>query len=286
MYRSRKVGFRAMRKGIEGRKKPTWLIPLASGTVGNDAARDNQFHTQAYYGPEEGAQNYSVWAFAITPELLGQGERPSVAGVTENSTTRLRVAGMAGKLHFQPLLPSGYTGNLAPDGNEALAVPTQLVGFVTWAWFKVKANSTNVTGANRTDIYPWTDWTRGAAENTSSQLFGPYQGLNIDTQNDLVSLDWRGRSDAMSMGQKMWRMSLRPSNNQMISGTGNEPTYYVDAPAVEIPLPKKLVCNIGRGEALGMYLTVGDLGQTPQAAGAPSFALVYPTMRIKTFELD
>lgn len=287
-YRTSRNKFRRMRNGFLPRKKPLWLIPKGPGE--NDGANvanlwSNQRHLVQLGSPQVARGPSIRWAFAITPEPMpGANNNYSVIGNREGSNTRLRIAGMTGKLIFTPLAPSGYDGNL--DNNDQRAALNETSrGIVAWAWYKVRAQR-QLAGEERGQGYPWRSFSIADAENgVNTQGFVPFMmGLN-STDPEVEGLDWRGGVKLMHSGMRAWRMDLAPS---LYTGVSQEllGMYVVGGIPVEIPLPRKLVCDVGEGEALGMVLFVRDFSDQAEYGGSPEWRLDYASMRIKAYELD
>lgn len=276
--------FTRMRKGAPQNKKPKWFLPTSPGDYGIAAGGTRALQPHMHLdlagtilsgNADDGYQR--GWLFAMTPEVMERGGAgaafPGLLGDQDSEYDRLRIAGMDGKLFFTPYGPVNEVGPEEPFA------ATNMVGFVHWAWFKVTAGQSDIDPGGFTRAYPWL--TFGLADAAAgADTFGP--AFSEDPLTFATNRDWRYRAKLMAKGTKPWSIDLR---NTWMDTPGSTQHQYIPHP-IEIPLSRKLVCDVGKGEALGMaymiHTTSGVNGQT----GAPSARFDFQSLRVKCYELD
>lgn len=282
--RSSKSRFSRMRKGGGNTRRPRIVIPLGPGPMA--ATRDAQVQMMQPVNGSLGTNIIAKWAFVLTPEKLdfgGQEASPMYAAtdLEENGLARVvrarrRIVGFSGNLTYTPL-------DVLLEGAD---MPTSaLAGLVGWAWFKIES-----LGAPNTDEEP--GYLFGNFEEATAYLNIQGRGFtpnlvmaDVSAPVELENRDWRAKNmKLISSGYKHWRLpgdvvsdSTGGFAGRYAAGCGNP---------VQIPLPRKLVCDVGRGEALAMVLWHRDFTQSSETGGAPNARLDYPDMRVKVVDLD
>lgn len=297
MRRTRRSKFSNLRKMPKGREAD-WVIPLGRGINPVQSAGDQLHFEQITPGAVTGTLS-RFWQFVLHPGLRpDQGTTPQlpwVAGLEENSdSARYRVMAMQGDLYWTPQF-----------SNDEDITPSMCTGFIAGAWYKLKrSNAIDIDSDGSTIVnppfrgqFPWRslsvlDGIRMAAEESG---YGVPDGLvgTVDylPGGQLEQQDWRLVQHASPIGQfvRPWRADFIPT----IVGCDDtgQPTTVITIPQigpaqpVKLPMPRRLVANIGRDEALGLYLMVwNNLGSTSNRA--PEGLLTYPTFRVKLLELD
>lgn len=282
--RTKRSRFAALRRGAF-RKKPQVWIPLAPGPQGNTSNRpdmvDYRFSTPgsiAEQSPDQG------WLFAITPELSGSAtpnaQIASVLGLGGqiDPDQAYRVVGIKGSLHWTPLV------SLAdPPGS---AVPEGLFGFLKLYWYKLKASldgSADFSGGPLE--YPWSGGWDDTANTSGNHVDGflPWtKAHSVLTVANLRNRDPRYRMDVIHHCKVPWTLEYRPVYD---SGTDNILLQPIGQYPIRLPLPRKLVCNIGRGEALACaYQVTSESGSN--AASSPAGIFNFEDLRFMVHELD
>lgn len=283
--RRRRTGsFARMRKGAPQNKKPMWMIPMGPGDYGaTGGATGRQPHIQTpllgtlQSGGSDGAQ--AGYLFALTPERFERdGNEPSgIPGMLGNGGDefdRLRIAGMDGKLLWTPVAPV-YD---LPTGQPPEA--SLLTGVINWWWMKVVAQEYDESfDPQYAWGYPWASFSFSDAAN----LEAPNKPLlTALTSQDAARKDWRYRAKLMGKGSKPWALTYAPYWNTDTQAQVN--TF--NSRSIEIPLPRKLVCDVGKGEALAMMYWIRDNTRANTVGGAPASVFDYSSMRVKCYELD
>jgi len=296
MRRTKRSKFSSLRRMPKGREAD-WVIPLAPG-INPSVAEGNQLHME-YGTPASTAGSLSRWwQFVLHPGTRpDQGATPQlpwVAGLEENSeSSRYRVMGMQGEVYWTP------TATL----NEEVD-PFSCTGFIAGAWYKLKrSNGIDIDSDGSTIVNPvfraqfpfrslsTLDSGRMAAEESGYGLPYPLGGsADYLEEGQLIQQDWRlvEHANAIMPFCKPWRCDfVAPIFGFDDTGqpvTVSQTAQLGPGSAVRLPMPKKLVANIGRDEALALYLMVWST-----AAGsykAPQGVLTYPCFRVKLLELD
>lgn len=297
MRRTRRSSrFNRLRKTPKGREADI-VIPLGPGTNPTQSPWD-QLHVETLTEDNNVSTPLRMWQWVIHPGLRPDGgtspQLPWVGGLEEYSeSARYRVQGMMGDVYWTPT----YT-------NDEDVEPYACAGFVAGAWYKLTRNNAIDIEQDGTTVvvnpfraqFPFralsaTDSIRMAAEESGYGLPYPLNGTaDYREEGQLVQQDWRlvEHSKPIGMFCKPWRADWQPP----ILGfddTGQPVTVariQTMGPAmpVKLPMPRKLVANVGRNEALGFYLMVWSNADT--SVKAPQGVLTYPTFRVKMLELD
>lgn len=276
MRRSR---FNAMRRGAYRNKPQTW-IPLAPGPQGSTSNRPDQ---TAYWFQTPGSISEIApdagWLFAITPEAsnLGTLARSIVPiGGEANANEQYRVLGLSGKLHWTAQV------SLEDPDND----PTAWSGFLSTYWYKVKASLAETSPAAGEPVaYPWSggwdDTTN--TQNTHVRGFVPYtnQAYSVATGDPLRGRDPRWRRDLMFHTVQPWRLEVMPIFDTV---TQSVVYQYLAQRPIRVPLPRRVVCNVGRGEALACAYHVWSQSGS-QAGSSPVGIFNFQDLRIKVMEL-
>jgi len=270
--------FAAMRKGKAARK-PLEFIPLSPGPFASTAVgqKDRVCPIDGHLG----TGLYTQWVFALTPEILdyGASDEPGMYlsdDTTEYNRSRMRIVGMRGDLYYTPLAPLGIEQAI-PARFDAFS------GLMGWSWMRIQAGAIVGGGAGTEPVYPFGDFDSGTvSQNIATGGYTPH----IDIIGDADSLPLadkrlrRGRG-IINHGTRPWRIdtvwntALDPES--LFPGAGR---------SIKIPLPRKLVCDVGQGEVLAMVMWQKDFGTDPAISGSPSARLDYPDLRILAYELD
>jgi len=295
--RSRRSSFSSLRKVPKGRE-PDYVIPLAAGEQ-FDTSRTEQLHYQHDTQPKTGGDfGTRMWAMVLHPGLRPVGgispPLPWMIGLEENNdTSRYRVLGMQGSVYWTPL--ASVDEEVSPDA---------CTGFIMGAWYKlqrnnaidIEADGTTIVNPNFRAQFPFRNFSaldelRMAAEEQGLGVPSVTSGTPTTDVEKVTQMDWRIAEHAKPIGAfcKPWRADWHPAvfgyddtgqpvTNTSIAQLG--PGY-----PVQLPMPRKLVANIGRNEALGLFLQIEDNGSS-QSYSAPVGRLVWPNFRVKLLELD
>lgn len=288
--------FSRLRQTPKGREAD-WVIPLAPGHNPTQSQGD-QLHME-WQTPQNTSGTISRWwQFVVHPGLRPAAGTtpvlPWVAGLEENSeSARYRLQGFSGDVYWSPL-----------QSSDEEITPPMCSGFVAGAWYKlqrsnaidIEADGTTVVNPTFRAQFPFRalstlDSTRMADEVAGYGVPYPLNG-NADYVEDgqLVHEDWRLVEHAKPIG-----MFCKPWYTDFVSPifgfddvgqpvTVSQIAQMGPAHAVRIPLPRKLVCNVGRNEALALYMMAWcGVGSSYKA---PYGTLTYPTFRAKLLELD
>jgi len=297
--RTKRSKFARLRRMPKGREAD-WVVPLGPGSNPTQSQGD-QLHMEMLTPQDIAGNPARWWAFVLHPGLRPDTgtspQLPWVGGLEEYSeSARYRVMGMAGDVYYTPQ----YSSNEEID-------PPACVGFIAGAWYKVqRSNAIDIEGDGTTIVNPpfrsqfpyrslnATDSTRMAAEEAGFGVPYPLAGTaDYREEGQLVQQDWRLVEHAKPIGMfcKPWRADFIPAQ-WGVDDTG-QPVTQISLPTlgpahpVRLPMPRKLVANIGRDEALALYLMAWNnpAGSNPSVK-APKGLLTYPTFRVKLLELD
>lgn len=268
-----------MRSGSTSRRKPQVWIPLAPGPQGTTGSRT--FDTSKYlptngsiveFLPDQG------WLFAITPELTDGDAGASVMGLggAIDSEQAYRVVGLKGNLSWTPQ----YT--LSDPNNDVSAWS----GWISLWWYKVEASLAGaVPSADSPLRYPWSaGWlTKSNTEGNFAQGFVTnYHAVTLNSgPSALRNKDPRYRVDVMHHVRKPWSLNVMP----IIDGADVISNLTMNQRAVSLPLPRKVVCNVGRGEALACAYQVVSDSNVPSAS-SPGGLFTFSDMKVLVHELD
>lgn len=283
MMRRRSSGgrMRGMRSGRFNRKHPKWMIPTAPGDYTASLSYGQQkilfFNSngQLQSGGDTGADQ--GWLFAMTPEILQRTGLEPYAGLAGDSDTqydRLRIVGMVGKLFWTPFAPVSDPGIQDPYD------PSELTGSIVVCWYKVEAHAATTSGGF-VNSYPWGSFSEADAASTADvETYLP--GIGSPTFQGTQNVDYRFRAKLMNVVHKRWTIGCAIAHND----SGGVLIRQLMPHPIEIPLPRKLVCNIGKGEALGCAYYIRNDGTVNGIGGAPSSRFSFESMRVKCYELD
>lgn len=284
----RSGGFAAMRRGY-GKKRPqTWLLlpPGPQGSTGNRADQGLMMYDDP--GSVDEQSPSSGWLFAITPEGdngssgIGTSNVPVLGlGGSISPNLKYRFVGFKGRLYWQPFTP--LTDPPEPSGEAN-------TGFLNLYWYKVKAQMP-AGGSSQLPQYPWSGGWNDTANTTGNQhtrSFVPNYETQIETSADARRADVRWRTDVIHHVCIPWSIQymLAPgtwdSTGEYINGAG-----FVAQPVkpISIPLPRKLICNIGRGEALACAYQVVS-GSSVPVSSSPASRFWLADLSVKVFEID
>lgn len=284
MRRSNRTSFAAMRRGAM-RNKPEWVVPLAPGDYGGGGGGilDRQPHWMFYRTGSFASGGVSGqtqgWLFALTPELFPRDGNDTMAGFvnySEGANARYRVAGFQGKLHWTPLYPSYAITTFSSEN---------LSGTFWYGWFKVDANAPPLSTDTIEESYPWGTFgtlAGGANGEAATRTFTPIAQAGNAT--GLFNRDARFRAKLMHSNSFTWTMKAIGQSEDS-AGTGFQQSFIPTG--YEIPLPRKLVCNVGRGEALALAYWYRDNSFVGGGVGgSPNSIFTFPSLRVKVYELD
>lgn len=281
--RSSRGRFAAMRRGAM-KNRPIWAIPTGPGSYGPDGiGRDEQVHLR-YFDPGNlssgGAPGASQgWLFALTPESFERdGDTPDgipglILGKQQDTyDNRYRIAGFSGQLLWSPQAPIGEQSANPP--------PDTLSGVAHFLWYKFEAGQSDSTAGFKRS-YPWLSFSTVDAKAGVDTLV-PFEvmpgGAALTFLDDR---DYRYRAKVIRSATIPWKIDA--------SVTGDSVDGYntVFSPRVyRVPLPRKLVCNVGRGEALGLAYWIRDFTVVNTAGGAPASVFDFSSLRVKLYELS
>jgi len=299
MRRTKRSSFSRLRKMPKGREAD-YVIPLGPG-VNPTQSQGDQLHFQMQtLGTSAGGPS-RLWQFVVHPGLRPDGgtspQLPWVTGLEEHSeSARYRIMGMQGDVYWTPMY----------SNNEELT-PQECTGFIAGAWYKVRrTNAIDIEADGTTIVNPAFRAqfpVRSLSVLDSQRMAAEEAGYGIPTgivgttpyreEGQIVQQDWRLCEHAKPIGMfcKPWRADFIPPIYGF-DDTGQPVTTAAigqlgPAQAVRLPMPRKLVANVGREEALALYLQIwGGISGTSPSYGAPWGLLTYPTFRVKLLELD
>lgn len=271
----------AMRSGRFNKKHPKWMLPTAPGDYTASLSYGQQkilffdsngaLQSGGATGADQG------WLFAMTPEILARSGLEPYAGLAGDSDTqydRLRIVGMTGKLFWTPFAPVSDPGQNAPYD------PSELTGTIIVCWYKVEAHAATIAGGY-VNSYPWASFSEADAAATANiETYLP--GIGSPTFQGTQNVDFRFRAKLMSVVHKRWTIGCNIARNEEDASLIRQLLPH----PIEIPLPRKLICNIGKGEALGCAYYIRNDGTVNGVGGAPSSRFSFESMRVKCFELD
>lgn len=285
---SRFQGRRMMRSLRKGgfRSRPIYGVPLFPGTL-DTSNRDAQ--VQNLFPVDGSVDELLPWQsilFAITPEL---SENASYSlwipglGQAGANPARYRVVGLDGAMHFF------VTETL----NDPATDPGSQVGVVDVIWAKVERQNdpSASVAANR---YPWVRWDQDWATNTNLRQaangFVPRWGATGTA--GLEFADGRYRVDVMRRYCVPWQLRkqyIGDVTGTLTGGTGDIVTNQLavvgaGAGISRIPVPKRIMANVGRGEALCCFASVVSMSNV--ATGSSPVGHFHSTLRVKMYELD
>lgn len=277
--RSRRGRFNAMRQGRSPRKPQTW-IPLFKGV--QTALSNRQEQVWARYATpgstDEGIPDMA-WLWVISPELVGVDHSPTVValGGEADPDMQYTVAGMTGRLTWTPMESLG-------DPNTDSAAWS---GFVRLYWVKVK--SIPQQAGSQLAQYPWDGSWTDPVDSGPSHVFSylPYYNTasvsNAAEQRSFALRDARYRRDIIRRTEKAWVLPYMPTTYFDPRDELVHTEYFVQAARpITLPLPRKLVCKVGRGEALACaYQVVSQSGLN--AGSAPTGVFDASDVRIKVY---
>lgn len=269
--------FRALRKGRFTKKPQTWL-PLAPGPQNVSNRPEVTVNYFSNPGSTEEQSPDMGWLFAITPErdLVNVTSVMAIGGDIDEDQ-KYRVVGIKGNLFYTPLASL----------NEDVGTVEACTGFVETYWYKVKTSLDSAANLSNSPLtFPWSGGWDDTA-NTSGihvQGFVPWQqSIAVSSgPSALRNRDPRWRSDVMFHSKTPWVLPHFPYFDQTTMGV----QYRAVAPCpVRIPLPCRVICNVGAGEALACaYVITSQSGVNVESSPAGIFS--FNDMKIMVHELD
>lgn len=246
--------FSRLRRASNVKQKVIRAIPLAPGPFAANVIGQKD-RTKNWDG-HTGTSIRAEWLWAITPETMdysGTDQTPLVIDRSdaEEEDDRYRVVGINGKLWWTPMVPL-----------VTAATFETYAGFVGISF--AKFDSGVFDSVSGKPVYPWANFTQATATTgIDKQGLTPHlSNTEPDAIAALLYQDKRWRPRVMYQHSKPWKIpTVYDSFQELIQPSGCTP--------VEIPLPRKLVCNIGRGEALGVCVWVKDFSQSSELGGSP-----------------
>lgn len=310
MYRrTKRSKFSSLRKVPKGRRAE-YAIPLGVGES-MDSPDISQLHIAQSTGGSTVDGIHRQWMFVIHPGIRPAiGTTPVLPWMMGQSNTseeaRYRVLGLQGKIHWRPLT----------TGTED-AFPLECCGYIAGAWYKLRrSDALNVDGVTvlENSIYNRFPWrSLNAVDSLRTAVEGAGFGINDSLTNANVQLgtdqfttasmdaaraqvrigqqtDWR-LADKSPIGQFCvpWKAEYVPRQWVWSVSADDfakaEPAEMGASAAVSIPLPRKLIANVGGDEALGFYFMSWNVGDNTSVKH-PIGRMDYPTFRVKLLELD
>lgn len=278
---SKRNRFARLRKGAFTKKPQVW-IPLFSGPQGSTTNRPS---ITSMFRPTNGSNNEVTpdqgWLFAITPEL-DQGSLASVMGIGGDidPEQRYRVVGMNGSLFWTP-----YTALVDPDNSF-----TAWSGFISLWWYKVKA-SLDASGDAFAEgaSYPWSNGWDDVSNTEGLHVLGHVPWMNttaiVNGPSTLRFKDPRYRADLMRHSVTPFVIDMMPLM-ETTGGSSTSVTYVPRAQMpIRLPLPRKVICNVGRGEALGCAYQIITQSGTP-VESSPTGIFAGLDLKVMVHELD
>lgn len=278
-YRRTASRFNAMRRGRLARKPQIW-IPLASGdqSLLNNRREQVWARRETVGSVSEGIPDQG-WLFVISPEEVGGANDPTVVafGGEADPDMEYKVVGITGRLTWTPM------DSLSDPNTD----PTAWSGFVRTAW--VKVHSVPQEAGSGKALYPWSGSWTDPADSTGahvSSIFPYYDTASVDTelnQRALAERDGRWRTDVIRRYERTFVMDYMP----MVyydAGDGTPQFSYLPRAnrPIQIPLPRKLVCNVGRGQALACAFQVVSQSNFPTGS-APTGVFDFSDVKVKVF---
>lgn len=274
--KTRRNSFARLRSGAPSRKTEIWALPVASGayTTGSIDQLTRMQQMPGHLGNTIQAQ----WLWALTPEILERTGLDPIPGLfwddndNVNNDDRFRIVGITGSLYYTPIAPLAASG--ASEGANC--------GMVGISFTKFDAqNFTTVSGENR-PTYPFTPFGLGGPlPQPITQEIGvtPYL-TNVLSPQAAQYADYRTRR-----GRVMFK-AIVPWRMEQFYNVDEAAGECYAGPSVRIPLPRKLLCNIGKGEAVGVAVWQKDFGTNAEASGSPSAVLSFHDVKIKLHKLE
>jgi len=280
-YRGKRSRFNALRRGAHRNKPQVWL-PIAPGAQGSTSNRASNT-LQYYANPGSTTENVpdQGWLFAITPEGSGNVQTTQsvfALGGDIDPEQQYRVVGLKGSLHWTPLQ------SLADPDNA----PEAWSGFLSLYWYKLEASRTPTPESSDSPlVYPWSAGWDDEANTTgrTAQSFVPwYETVAVVSgPSTLRNRDPRYRVDVMHHVKVPWTIKMRPVWDNSVSDSVL--FFPVEQRPIRIPLPRKLICNVGRGQALACAYQITSQSSVA-AASAPVGLFNFQDMKILVHELD
>lgn len=278
-YRGSRGRFNAIRQGRTRRKPQTW-IPLASGDQSLVTDRGVQpWARHRNSGSVVTAAADQAFLWVISPELVGSAKNPTVVAVggEADPDMKYKVVGITGHLFWTPAF------SLADPNQD----PLGWTGFIRVFWGKIKAMPE--PGGSGVAEYPWSGgWTDPADSSGShlSSLVNFYDDASVDTeanQRALALRDVRYRTDIMRTYVRPWHIPYMPVA-WYDSDDHNVVQEYLPQAArpIQIPLPRKLVCSVGRGESLACWYQIVSQSSVPSAS-APTGQFDFTDVKVKVY---
>lgn len=274
-----KQRFSRIRSGRAKRKPQTW-IPLAAGTQTSMSNRPDQiFARRATNGSNDEAVPDQGWLWVISPELVGFNQEPSVVAVGGEADPDMQytVAGMTGRLFWTPLQ------SLSDPDND----PAAWTGFIRMVWMKVRAIPDE--SGSQTPQYPWSgSWSDPVDSGPThvQGLFPNYTTVSVNnaaSQRSFALRDGRYRTSIIRRYEKPWLLDMMPMTwwNSQANQVESQYSPRASRP-VQLPLPRKLVCNVGRGESLACAYQVVSQAAT-NSGSSPAGIFDFSDVKIKVY---
>lgn len=262
-------------------KKPKYFIPTSPGVYPSSVAPYTGKQPHLYYDLNGSLQSgggtgvQKGWLFALTPKTLlrdGVDSFPGMIGDTETEYDRLRIVGMDGQLRWSPISP------ISDPAQPGVYDPGELAGTLTWAWYKFRASQSDLAGGFSRS-WPWLAFTDADAAGNADTLV---PALGAPTSEAVKDVDWRYRAKLIGKGSLVWKLDPRVYFNTVEEAPQQMwvPTHY------NVRLPRKLVCDVGGDEALGMVYYIRNFGSVNGVGGAPASRFSFESMRVKCIEID
>lgn len=257
-----------IRSGTNTRKKAEWWRPRFPGPPSAAKAENTQ---NFYYTPGSVSSDQPDrgWLFAITPERY-LGASQSIDPESDNSA-QYQVAGIKGTLMYTPLLSL----------NDQVGDPGKNSGYVEMYWYKLRIMpyaGRLSTLTDQTQSYPWASW-EDPADTGLTHVDGYLPQVGIAPANQ-QGRDARWRSDVMFHCRIPWSIERNVYYDVVQDVIGEEVTKQIP---IRLPLPRKVVCNVGRGECLAACYQVVSHSQT-NAASSP-VGVFTSDLKVKVFEV-
>lgn len=270
--RSSRSRFNAMRRGAMRNKAMEW-IPLAPEDSDNPGSTRLQrawnFHTTQ--GSNSMEAPTAGWLFAITPEN-GEDQGGNYVHPVKGSidaSSQYRVAGIRGNLWWTPVVSLNENPSV-----EALS------GFLELAWYKLRRGAFNAfePTAGTPSVYPWRRWNSVEAGPLAAQGF--VSNLVEQNVSTLNNRDNRFRGDVMRRYVVPWTLNVFP----VIDSEDVVRFEYVANKPIKLPLPRKVVANVGADECLALAYQVYSQSNV-NVSSSPAGIFHFDQLRVKVYEL-
>lgn len=239
--------------GVFGEQGQMWCNSVGASTYGTNSRR---------------------WLFCIHPGSDVPSGNPFLAGLedegssAEANSASYRIVGMVGSVYWTPTFSAPLSENVLGENCS---------GMFYGAWLHLKKGMNFTTSTREWEFRRWPE------SNVTHLVPGVEMGylpVDVPSASTQAVLD---AHDARTAGATMQRFCFPWRADYVYDPSAPTQSALGGAPSYKIPLPRKLVMNVGDQDALALVYWVKDNGQR---GGAPDGIFNYADFGVKMHRLD